>query len=93
MVGVCARRRTVFYELAERFASELLAGAMEDYWSPILLGAAKNELRKEIAGLFRADDVDEDPEHPVACVVSTTTHAQCHGMFRAFYLATGKPLP
>ena len=48
-----------FYECTERFAPELLAGAMEDYWrSPIVLGAAENELWTEVAGLFRANDVD-----------------------------------
>jgi len=82
----CLRGRTVFYEFAERFAPELLAGAMEDYWSPIVLGAAENELWTEVAGLFRADDAEEDPEHPV----STPNVA---GMFRAFYLATGESSP
>ncbi len=47
---------------------ELLAGAMEDYWSPIVLGAAENELWTEVAGLFRADDMKED-----------RVHTQCHG--------------
>ena len=82
----CLRGRTVFYEFAERFAPELLASAMEDYWSPIVLGAAENELWTEVAGLFRADDAEEDPEHPV----STPNVA---GMFRAFYLATGESSP
>ena len=39
----CLRGRTVFCEFAERF-NELLAGAMEDHWSPIMLGAVENEL-------------------------------------------------
>ena len=48
-----------FYECADRFAPELLAGAMKDYWrSPIVLGSAENELWTEVAGLFRANDVD-----------------------------------
>ena len=34
----CLRGRTVFYEFAERFAPELLAGAKENFWSPIVLG-------------------------------------------------------
>ena len=82
---VCAGAQ-FFYEFAERFAPELLAGAMEDYWSPIVLRAAKNELRTEVAGLFRTEDVGEDPEHPV----STLNVA---GMLRAFYLATRKSSP
>ena len=56
----CLRGRTGFYEFAERFAPE--SGAMEDFWSPIVLGAAENELWTEVAGLFRADDVEEDPQ-------------------------------
>ncbi len=40
----------------------------------------------DVAGLFRADDVEEDPEHPV----STPNVA---GMFRAYYLATRKSSP
>jgi hypothetical protein len=64
-----------------------MADAIEDYWSPIVLGAAENELWTEVAELFRADDAEEDPEqHPV----STPNDA---GMFRAFYLATGESSP
>ena len=59
---------------------------MEDYWSPIVLGTAENELWTEVAVLFRADDVEEDPEHPV----STPNVAD---MFWAFYLATGESSP
>jgi hypothetical protein len=59
----CLHGRTVFYEFAERFAPELLAGAMEDYWPPIVLGAAENQLWIEVAGLFRAEEEDEDPDH------------------------------
>jgi hypothetical protein len=62
----CLRGRTVFYEFAERFTPEFLAGVMEDFWSPIVLGAAENELWTEVAGRFRADDLEEDPEHPVS---------------------------
>ncbi len=82
----CLRGRTVFYEFAERFAPELLAGAMEDYWPPIVLGAAENELWIEVAGLFWAEEEDGDPDHPA----STPNVA---GMFRAFYLATGESSP
>ena len=82
----CLRGRTVFYEFAERFAPELLAGAIEDYWPPIVLGAAENQLWTEVAGLFRAEEEDEDPDHPA----STPNVA---GMFRAFYLATGESSP
>ena len=64
---MCLRGRTVFYEFAERFAPELLAGAKENFWSPIVLGAAESELWTEVAGLFRADDdVKENPENPVS---------------------------
>ena len=31
-IAACLCGRTVFYEFPERFAPELLAGAMEDYW-------------------------------------------------------------
>jgi hypothetical protein len=51
----CLRGRAVFYEFAERFAPELLAGAMEDYWPPI-------ELWIEVAGLFRAEEEEGDPD-------------------------------
>jgi len=57
---------------------------MEDYWSPIVLGAAENELWTEVAGLFRAEDVEEeDPDNPVP-------PPNAAGMFRAFYLASGE---
>ena len=45
--------RTVFYEFAESYAPELLAGATEDLWAPITLGAAENAVWTEVAGLFR----------------------------------------
>jgi hypothetical protein len=32
----CLRGRTVFYEFAESYAPELLAGAMEELWVPIM---------------------------------------------------------
>ncbi len=83
----CLRGRTVFYGFAERFAPELLAGAMEDYWPPIVLGAAENQLWIEVAGLFRAEEEDGDPYHP-----ASTPNVAC--MFRAFYyLATGESSP
>jgi hypothetical protein len=60
---------------------------MEDYWSPIVLGAAENELWTEVAGLFRAEDVEAvDPDNPVPT-------PNVAGMFRAFYLATGESSP
>ena len=56
---------------------------MEDYWSPIVLGAAENELWTEVAGLFRAEDGEAvDPDNPVPT-------PNVAGMFRAFYLSTG----
>ncbi len=51
-----------------------------------MLGAAENELRTEVAGLFRADDVEEDLEHSV----STPNVA---GMFRAFTWRPENPFP
>jgi hypothetical protein len=54
--------------------------------APIVLGAAENELWIEVAGLFRTEEEDGDPDHPA----STPNVA---GMFRAFYLATGESSP
>ena len=84
----CLRARTVFYEFAEQCAPRLLAGASEEFWQPIILGAAENALWTEVAGLFRDDSLDTDP----AQLLSTPNIA---GMFRAYYLATGEssPLP
>ena len=44
----CLRGRTVFYEFAEQFAPE--SGAMEDVWSPIVLGAASDGVRGSVQG-------------------------------------------
>jgi hypothetical protein len=38
----CWCGRTAFYEFAESYLPELLAGAMEDLWAPIIFGAAEN---------------------------------------------------
>ena len=81
----CLRGRTVYYEFAERFAPELLAGATEDFWPPIVLGAAENSVWTEVAGLFR-EDAEDDSNQPLP-----STNAA--GLFRAFYLATGESSP
>ena len=82
----CLRGRTVFYEFAERFAPELLAGATEDYWPPIVLGAAENAVWTEVAGLFREDSEEDVPAEPPPTY-------NIAGMFRAYYLATGESSP
>ena len=48
----CLHCRTVFYEFAESYAPELLAGATENLWAPITLGAAENAVWTAVAGLF-----------------------------------------
>jgi hypothetical protein len=59
----CFRGRTVFYEFAESYAPGVLAGATEDLWAPITLGAAENAVWTEVAGLFR-DDMDDETTQP-----------------------------
>ena len=90
LVGLGIRRysglQRAYVDAPERFAPELLAGAMEDYWPPIVLGAAENELWTEVAGLFRAEEEEMNPDHPASSPNVT-------GMFWAFYLATGQSSP
>ena len=40
-----------YYELAEAFAPQLLERASEDFWQPIILGAAENE--PDLNGILR----------------------------------------
>ena len=85
----CLRVRTVFYEFAEKCAPRLLSGALEEFWQPIVLGAAENTVWSEVAGLFREDPALEDDPN------QTPSHPNIAGMFRAYYLASGEssPLP
>jgi hypothetical protein len=59
---------------------------MKGYWPPIVLGAAENQLWIEVAGLFRAEEEDRDPDHPASM-------PNVAGVFWAFYLATGESSP
>ena len=87
----CLRGRTVFYEFAERFAPQLLEGATEDFWVPLVLGAAENTQWEEF-GLFRSED-DEEEGSPSP--TDGPAPLNIAGVFRAYYLASGEtsPLP
>ena len=59
----CLRGRAVSYEFVESYATELLAGTTEELRTPITLGAAKNAVGTEVAGLFW-EDMDDDFRQP-----------------------------
>jgi hypothetical protein len=75
----------VFYEFAESYAAELLAGATKDLWAPIFPGAAENAVWTEVADLFRDDMDDDTTQSPPSYNVA--------GLFRAYYLASGESSP
>ena len=85
----CLRGRTVFYEFAEKYSPRLLEGATLEFWPPIVLGAAENQVWTEVAGLFRAvSDSDDDATAPAPPDDPNTV-----GVFRAYYLASGESSP
>jgi hypothetical protein len=73
----------VFYEFAESYAPELLAGATEDLWALITLGAAENAVWTEVVDLFRDDMDDDTTQSPPSYNVA--------GLFRAYYLVGNPP--
>ena len=67
-IACCLHGHTVLYEFAESYAPELLAGATEELWTPITLGAAENAVWTEVAGLSR-EDMDDDSLNPAPTFV------------------------
>ena len=72
--------------LRGRYALELLAGATEELWTHITLGAAEIAVWTEVSGLFREDMDDESTQPPPSYNVAGL-------LFRAYYLASGESSP
>ena len=59
----------------------MLAGAKEELWALITLGASENAVWTEVVGLFR-DDVDDDTTQPQPSFINDLTngHNESNGL-------------